>query len=320
MGKGTSHWTNVQQEEAAILARYKALYEKNKGLRFTSDGPFKIPKVVHFIWLGPRSFPPGSVDNVRTWMAKNPEWEFKFWTDRDRDPPCKGMETFIITKFPFPHLASCYEQSENWGEKSDILRFEILYHEGGVYVDHDANCLQPFDGLHRGYDFYCCLEVPHPPVAGHQITAGIGVLGSRSHHPAIKQVIDLIQSRWNELAQKYPGKDGFSKTQIVMERTYLPLTNVLKDKINQDGNVDIVLPAAYFFAKPGLPPLYSKHFFGNSWASEENKSTLFEHQMRRELSKVDHKISNIFFFSAPLLCFNLILIAIALRLTKKRKS
>ena len=321
MGKGTSHWTYVGAKEAALLAFYRTLYDQNKDLRWGVAGPYKIPKTVHFIWLGPRSFPPESVENVRTWIAKHPDWKFKFWTDRDRDPPCKGMERVIVQEFPYPHLGREYVQSENWGEKSDILRFEILYDEGGVYADHDANCLQPFDGLHRGYDFYCCLEAPHPPVGGYQITAGIGLLGSKPCHPAIKNVIEQVAQRWEALALKYPGKDGFSRTQLVMERTYLPMTRALQHTLSQSGNRDIVLPAAYFFAKPGLATLYSKHFFGNSWANEGVKNTNFEHQIRKDLGKIDQKVTNIFLFSAPILVFNLILVALVLKLSsyKKRK-
>jgi hypothetical protein len=254
-------------------------------------------------------------------MAKNPSWKFKFWTDREREAPCKGMETVFVDTFPLPHLERCYQESRNWGEKSDILRFEILYREGGVYADHDANCLKPFDGLHRAYDFYCGFETPHPPFAGYNVTCGNGVIGARPHHPVVKEVIDLIASRWDALAQKYPGTDGFSRTQIVMERTYIALTQALKtNKLSQEGNTDIVFPAAYLFAKSGIPCLYSKHFFADSWASEEKKNTVFERQTRHDIHQIDHNVSRLFLFSVPLLCFNVILIALLVRFFKKGKS
>src|SRR4029078_2446346 len=102
---------------------------------FTRQGPYKIPPTVHFIWLGPKHFPPESVDNVRMWIAKNPGWKVKFWTDRKREAPCQGMEIAYVADFAFHCLEKCYRDSENWGEKSDILRYEILFQEGGVYVD-----------------------------------------------------------------------------------------------------------------------------------------------------------------------------------------
>ncbi len=320
MGKNSRHWTHVGQKvDVDALNRYKQLYDRQKGLRHLKAADVKIPKIVHFIWLGPRPFPRESVHNVRTWMAQNPDWTFKFWTDRPRDPPCQGMEIILMKEYPFPSLGRCYQTSENWGEKSDVLRFEILYNQGGVYVDHDANCLQPFEGMHGAYDFYCGLEAPHPLVVGLNITAGNGVIGSRPGHPVVKEVIDLIDQRWEDLAKKYPGTDGYSKTQIVMERTYIALTHAIQKKLDLPGNADIVLPAAYFFAKPGIKPLYSQHFFANSWAKVDNKDVDFEKGIQKTLNKLDKKLKKTLVIVGSFLSFNLLLIAFGIIFTKKMR-
>ena len=313
MGKDTKLWSHVKQpEDLEALDKFRALYESNAPYRFTEEGPWKIPPVVHFIWVGPKQFPLESVENVRTWMAENPTWKFKFWTDRERPPPCHGMEVVVFKKYPF-QLRKYYEASDNWGEKSDVLRYEILFYEGGTYVDHDANCLIPFEGIHRGYDFYCGLEVPHPPVAGLNVTAGMGVLGARPGHPVIKRVIDLIQGRWEGLAAKYPHKDGFSRTQIVMERTYLPLTLALQGPLSENGNRDIVFPAAYFFAKPSLTPVYSKHFFANSWADGHKKEVSFEKQITHDLGKVQNKFNRMLILIGIMGAFNLLLMGFSIK-------
>jgi hypothetical protein len=321
MGKETSHWLYLKKEEdLAALEKFRALYEKNKGYLLQSSGPFKIPKVIHFIWIGPRPFPPFSVENIRTWIAKNPEWTVKFWTDRDRPPPCNGMEVCRVDAFPFLFLKQCYEESQNFGEKSDLLRFEILYQEGGLYVDHDANCLRSFDALHRGLDFYCGLETPHPPVAGLNLTSGIGVIGARPLHPVIKQVIDQIGREWQKIGKKYRGKDGYSRTQLVMERTYLMLTHALKKCVDKPDNIDIVLPAAYFFAQGGIPPLYSKHFFANSWADDDEKNRDFEKSARKTMDKMKQKNRTIRLIGKTALSFNVMaLIAIFFYLIRKKK-
>ena len=260
-GKTTAYWSFVKQKEDLNTLEYaKELYFKNKDVQFKEEGNFKIPPVVHFIWLGPHPFPPESVENVRTWIAKNPGWRVKFWTDRDREIPCEGMEKILVKNFSFRKLGRCYEESENWGEKSDLLRYEILFREGGVYVDHDANCLKSFSGIHRGYDFYCCLETPHIPFVGRSVTCGNGVLGSRPGHPTVEKVIDLINERWSTLAEKFCGKDEYSKTEVVMQRTYIALTNGVLYSIGKNQNVDIIFPPAYFFAKQGIPSIYSQHF------------------------------------------------------------
>lgn len=287
MGEGTEHWIHVKgSEDLHALEQFQTLYEKNKHLRFTNSGEYKIPKVIHIIWLGPKAFPPESVENIRSWIAHHPDWTFKFWTDRERFPPCNGMEICDVNQFLFLFLQRCYEESDNWGEKSDILRFEILYQEGGMYIDHDAGCLTSFKGMHKGYDFYCCLEVPHPPINGRNITTGIGLLGSKPYHPVIGRVIEMINSKWVTIGQKYQGRDGYSRTRLVMERTYMILTYALQDKLQQDGNADIVFPAAYFFAKKGIPSLYSKHYFGNTWADGETGDKELQHCTTRAFSKL----------------------------------
>ena len=317
MGKKTHHWSHLNNsDDERMLVRFKEIYELGKQLQFLKTDDIKIPKVVHFIWLGPRQYPPSSVENIRTWMAHNPDWIFKFWTDREREAPCKGMETIVFQEYPFSSLRACYETSENWGEKSDCLRFEILYNEGGVYADHDANCMRSFDGLHRAYDLYCGLEMPHLPTAGYTITIGNGVLGSRSNHPVIKQVIETIASRWKELEKKYEERDAFSRAEIVMQRTYIALTLAMKDLAGKSPTKDIILPAAYFFAKQGVKPIYSKHFFANSWAGGRNEEAAFEKRVKGALQKIEQKVTNGLLFCAAIFVFNAILIGLQFRKVK----
>ncbi|NGX45857.1 MAG: hypothetical protein K940chlam2_01037, partial [Chlamydiae bacterium] len=309
MGKETDHWAHVAQaEDIQLLEKCSALYESNKQLRFKKEGDYKIPPKVHFIWVGPNPFPPASVENVRTWIAHHPDWEVIFWTDRKRLPPCEDMQVRLVQDFPFLFLKERYEESNNWGEKSDVLRYEILYQLGGTYVDHDANCLIRFDGLHRGYDFYCGLEAPHPPFAGRNITTGIGVFGARPGHPRIKRVIDLIDSHWSELGRKYPGRDGYSRTQLVMERTYMVLTDTLSEGFEAEGMTDIVFPSAYFFAKKGIAPLYSAHFYANTWAGEERGNPHFEREAKRVLGKAQRRGKTIRWVARGALCLNILLV------------
>ena len=146
------------------------------------------------------------------------------------------------------------------------------------------------------------------------------MIGSRPGHPVVKEVIDLIDQRWEELAKKYPDKDGYSKTQIVMERTYIALTHALRKKLDLPGNSDIVLPAAYFFAKPGIKPLYSQHFFANSWAKTDNKKADFEKRAQKMLSKLDTKLEKALVIAGIFLSFNLLLIVFGIIFTKKTRN
>jgi hypothetical protein len=314
MGKETAHWKHITEvRDLNMLGFAHDLYEKNKMAQYTQKGRYKIPAVIHFIWLGPRPFPPESVENVRTWIEKNPGWIVKFWTDRDRELPCEGMEKVLVEDFHFLKLGGPFEQSQNWGEKSDLLRYEVLYREGGVYVDHDANCLRSFEGMHRGYDFFCGLETPHEPFVGRSVTCGNAVIGASPRHPTMSKVIDLIAERWDALGEKYQGKDEYSRIEIVMQRTYIALTDATLQTIDRQGNVDIIFPAAYFLAKSGISPLYSRHLFSSTWIESKTKKTSEERTKEQALGKIRQKNRNLtllliglFAFNGSVLCYTLL--------------
>lgn len=275
MGKETGRWRFVSTEDdQKILNRYRALYEKNQALQFTQEGTYKIPNEIHLIWLGPRPFPRDSVENVRMWVAHHPEWTIHLWTDRLRPPPVNGIIVHEEGEFPLKRLKKYFYESTNWGHKSDLLRYEILSQRGGVYIDHDANSLRSFDGLHRGFDFYTCLEVPHTRIGGRSITSGIGIIGACPHHPIIEGCIEDVVEHWDETIENFPTSSPEALRDYVMHSTYLPFTRSLENNLDKEGYVNIVLPASYFYPQKSLKPIYSFHGYGTSWADIENESIL----------------------------------------------
>ncbi len=312
MGKGTSHWEHVHQEEdLSLLSQIESLYQKNKDAQFSSSKEYKIPPLIHLIWLGPKPFPPESVENLRSWIAYHPEWKIKLWTDRDREAPCEGIEMVDAATCHFSRLGECYRESLNWAEKSDLLRYEILLAEGGVYVDHDAYCIGSFEGLVRGYDFFCCLEPPHEPFVGLNVTCWNGLIGARAGHPMLARTIDLIAARWDSVGRQFRGRDLYSQVEVVMQRTYIAFTHALDGTLDHPGNMDIVFPAAYFFAKSSMPSIYSKHFCQTTWDAFKSRKPELEKFGEKSLRKIRHQskkgiyiVSAILFLSALFLIFS----------------
>jgi mannosyltransferase OCH1-like enzyme len=321
MGKGTSHWKYVHQErDLALLSHVEELYQKNKEAQFSQRDSYRIPPVLHLIWLGPHMFPPQSVENLRSWIAYHPDWTIKLWTDRDREPPCDGIELIDVKSFHFSRLEHCFHVSNNYAEKSDILRYEILLAEGGIYLDHDTYCLASFDSLVRGYDFFCCLEAPHEPFVGANVTCWNGLIGARPGHPAMNRVIDLIAERWDSVGRKFRGKDPYSQVEVVMQRTYIALTHALEETLDLPGNTDIVFPAAYFFAKSGIPSIYSKHFCRTTWDPAKSRKTEFEKFGEKTIKKIRHKSNKIMDVAGGLLLLNSLLLVASILLIRRRKS
>ena len=287
-GSDTPHWNYIQTErDYRDLERYKTLYKKNYKHQFNSSPAFRIPKTIHLIWIGPKSFPLSSVTNIRTWIAHHPDWTFNFWTDRPRLAPCHGMRVRQLDNFTFEFLREKFEESNNWGEKADIWRYEILYQEGGLYIDHDASCIRPFHALHTGYDFYAGLEAPHEEIDSLALTAGIGVIGTKAKHPVLMNTIASVLNRWDEVTEKFFTSDPLVQARRVTHRTLVPMTYAFEEGLNQHGNIDIVFPACYFYPKGALPAFYSRHLYGTTW-NNLGKSTseqILEKMIRRLRSR-----------------------------------
>jgi len=102
-------------------------------LEFSGDKTPVIPKKIHLIWLG-SPFPEKYLRIKETWQEHHPSWEIKVWNDKD-------AENFgLVNK-------KIYNTTNNYGIKSDIFRYEILYRHGGLYTDTDYECFQSFDDL-----------------------------------------------------------------------------------------------------------------------------------------------------------------------------
>lgn len=83
-----------------------------------------IPKIIHQIWLGPHSPP---IDWLNTWkngFCAKYNWVYKLWRESD-------VEELNIVN----HTE--YKYADNYQQKSDIVRYEVLYRFGGIYLDCD---------------------------------------------------------------------------------------------------------------------------------------------------------------------------------------
>ncbi|NGX50530.1 MAG: Subversion of eukaryotic traffic protein A [Chlamydiae bacterium] len=321
-GSETENWNYIQtRRDYDDLDRYKALYKKNYKHQFNSNPSFKIPKSVHIIWIGPKSFPSDSVENIRTWMAHHPDWTFNFWTDRKRPAPCNGMKICMLDDFNFEFLEEKYEESSNWGEKADIWRYEILYQQGGVYIDHDVTCFRPFHGLHTGYDFYSGLEMPHEGIDSLALTVGISIIGTKARHPVLRRTIQLVLDRWDAVTKKFSTSDPLVQARRVTHRTLIAMTYASRTGLNQPGNIDIIFPACYFYPKGALPSFYSVHQYGTTWNNlNETPGERFFQKKLRHLRNRDAKIIRVELMTlfAMIGCFILYFL-INRELKKKRK-
>ncbi len=206
---------------------FQHIYAVNKKNDVVATQP-RIPLKIHQIWIGPRPVPEKFLWLMESWKKHHPEWEYKLWTNAD------------LEKFPFVNKAA-FDATPNWGMKSDILRYEILYQYGGLYVDLDFECRAPFDLLHYQYDFYTGLCSPHE-ICNALIAAAPG-------SPVMAKTVDSITNKFEAMNHKFPT-DAMG---ILYTTGPIFFTNLVADcwKSSSDENRDImVFPIEYFYAFP----------------------------------------------------------------------
>ena len=156
---------------------FTRVYDQNKLNKLEFSSVPRIPKIFHQIWVGKKPFPEDYKKWQESWQHV-PGWEYKLWTDKE-------VETLPLTN------RDLYEQEKSMGARADILRVEILYREGGVYVDTDFECLKPemFDVLNCNYDFYAGIT----PVDAKVLLLNNALIGSVQGHPILKGCIDSLK-------------------------------------------------------------------------------------------------------------------------------
>jgi len=158
------------------FATWKANYEQNHLGVIIPSKQEHIPKIIHQIWLNTpdNPLPEKYHEMVKSWHENHPDWEYKLWTMDD------------VEDIDLGDLHPLFNAAINYGQKSDILRYWILYNIGGLYADVDMKCLNRFDLLHHSYDFYIGMSTSTP------VGVGIGLIGSQPNHPLMKHIIDSL--------------------------------------------------------------------------------------------------------------------------------
>lgn len=119
-------------------------YDPSHSLRWDGLPPIRIPKIIHQIWLGPKPRPQKLMD---TWKDKHPGWVYRLWTEDNLTFPCRSQK----------HI----DEMSEFNGKADLYRYELLYRFGGIYMDADSECLEPFDDFFLENDSFAVYENEH---------------------------------------------------------------------------------------------------------------------------------------------------------------
>ena len=234
MGKGTGYFRQIEKytdRNKKHFDYFKNLYDRNNLGNVTPQDAPKIPKIIHQIWIGDRDIPKQLKQYQKSWIEKNPDWEYRLWNNQD-------LRSY---SFRNKNLEKLFIGPLTLGERVDILRYDILYQYGGIYADFDCICLKPFDVFAHSYDFV--VGISHPMFARQSpaIVLQNCLIATKPEHPIIAKIAELLTEKWDTV--KYPG-DEIHTTLI---RTFFSMTTAFVEEADKDGNIDIAMPPSYFF-------------------------------------------------------------------------
>lgn len=238
------NYSQKEQDTSADWRFARELYEKN--YLNCEDTTERIPKKIHQIWLGGK-LPDRFKAWCETWQQFHPAWEYKLWTDED-------IPNLEITK------KEMFDTSTNNGMKSDILRYEILRQQGGMYVDTDFECLKPFDDLLYLRFF---VGISYDP----NMQTYCGLIGSEPHGHVIGHCV-------NGLKGIYTGHDG---NKIMDATGPYHITRCFLTGAREDSVGVVAFPMDFFYPFPNSmrftdtartyirPVSYAIHHWKTSW-------------------------------------------------------
>lgn len=139
-----------------------------------------IPRIIHQVWFkfpnGSATPPPEYDEMRRSWAKQHPGWQLKLWS---------STTALKFLKQHYPASVAVYEQYDKEIFRVDAIRYFLLHHFGGFYVDVDTTSLSSLEPLRE-----------QPLVLVKDITPFLGLnngfMGAEPGHPLFLNCINNL--------------------------------------------------------------------------------------------------------------------------------
>ncbi len=236
-----------------------------------------IPKVIHYCWFGGNPMPKLAKKCLNSWKKYCPDYEIIEWNE----------ENYDLESAPL-YVRQAYE-AKKWAFVTDYVRLQVVYENGGIYLDTDVELLKPLDSLLNNGAYFGFEERCH-------VNTGVG-FGCEKGKPILREMME----DYRQISYLLP--DGSR------DETPCPVRNTeafLRHGLKQDGSMQLledrirILPADYLNPKnwkTGEITLtentYSIHHFSASWYTPEMMRDLKRKHRKEWLSHLPSRIGNV---------------------------
>ena len=175
------------------------------------------------------------------------------WTDA-------GSREFIAEHYPW--FLDNFDDYRYSIQRADAIRYFVLHHYGGVYLDLDVGCLRPLDQL-----------LTFPVILPKTIPVGVSndLMFAERGHPFLAQTIHNLITFDHSWVLNYPTV-MFSTGPMFLSAQYGLYTASHPPTPEHPGGEVRILPKSLYGknAKPEeAPHSFFSHFYGSSWHADD---------------------------------------------------
>ena len=213
-----------------------------------------IPKKLHYMWLGGKPIPDSLKKCMESWHRFCPDYEIIEWNEKNYD----------IGKHPY--MKQAYEAGA-YGFVPDYARLDILYNEGGIYLDTDVEIKKSIEDL-LCQEAFCGVEK-------WQLINFGGMSGAVPGHSMVKRFLD---ARKDVMFLEKDGSQnrrtcGFYDTKVALESGYKLNGTIQGIEGMMIYQYDYFQPYDYMSGIVNETfNTYSVHWFNGGWLDDKMKT------------------------------------------------
>ena len=219
-----------------------------------------IPKTIHYCWFGRNPKPDLAEKCIQSWKKFCPNYEIIEWNEDNYD--IQAAPLFVRQAY----------EAKKWAFVTDYVRLQVVYENGGIYLDTDVEVIKSIDDLLQYNAFF---GIQYEAV----IATGLG-FGAKARLPLLFELMKTYQSI------PFIREDG---TYDTTPCPYRDTKVLLKYGLKEDASIQVlsdniaILPIDYLSPKnymTGKITLTENsrtiHHFAESWMTEEQRKNIAE--------------------------------------------